>query len=60
MDYCNNAFPASEVEFLAMLYMKHQDLTGRSPVEVLEMYQDAKAAISNRIKEQNEAKYECL
>lgn len=60
MDYCNNTFPASEVEFLASLYMQHQDLTNLSPVEILELYQGAKKSIANRIKEQNNAKYECL
>lgn len=60
MDYCNNTFPASEVEFLAMLYMQNQDLTGQSPVDLLEMYQEAKKTISDRIKEQEDAKYECL
>ena len=60
MDYCSNTFPASEVEFLASLYMQHQDLTGLSPVGVLELYQGAKKAISDRIKEQNDAKYEYL
>lgn len=60
MDYCNNTFPASEVEFLASLYMQHQNLTNLSPVEILELYQSAKKSIANRIKEQNDAKYECL
>lgn len=31
----------SENEFLARLYMKHQDLTGKSPLEVKEMYEVA-------------------
>lgn len=60
MDYCSNTFPTNEVEFLAALYMQHQNLTGLSPVEVLDMYQGAKKAISNRIKEQDDAKYECI
>lgn len=60
MDYCNKAFPANEVEFLAMLYMQNQDLTGQSPVDLLEVYQNTKKTISDRIKEQEDAKYERL
>lgn len=36
-----NIFPSSEEEAVAMLYMQHQDLTGKSPSEIYTMYQEA-------------------
>ena len=37
----DDVYTLSENEFLARLYMKHQDLTGKKPLEVKEMYESA-------------------
>lgn len=34
-------FPDNEYEALAMLYVQHQDLSGLSPEQLLDMYQEA-------------------
>ncbi len=36
-----STFPASVEEEIAMLYVKGQDLTGKSPVDIYNMYWDA-------------------
>ena len=36
-----STFPSSVEEEIAMLYVKGQDLTGKSPVEIYNMYWDA-------------------
>ena len=36
-----NAFPSNSTEALAMLYIKSQDLQGKSPEEICEMYWNA-------------------
>ena len=36
-----STFPASVEEEIAMLYVKAQDLTGKSPVDIYNMYWDA-------------------
>lgn len=36
-----SAFPSSKLEALAMLYMQNQDLSGLTPEEVYDRYQDA-------------------
>lgn len=33
-----SAFPSSEEEAIALLYTQHQDLTGKNPVEIYNMY----------------------
>lgn len=35
------AFPKSDIEVLAMLYVRSQDLTGKTPEELLDMYESA-------------------
>ena len=36
-----NTFPASEIQALALLYVRNQDLSGLSPEEVYDKYRDA-------------------
>ena len=36
-----NAFPGTPVEALAYLYVQNQDLAGKTPVQIYEMYLDA-------------------
>ncbi len=40
------SFPRNEREACAFLYMKSQDLSGKSPIEVYEMYLEAYYEIS--------------
>lgn len=35
------SFPDNEYEALAMLYVQHQDLSGLTPEQFLDMYQEA-------------------
>lgn len=35
------AFPANKAEALAMLYLERQNLSGKSPVEIADMFKDA-------------------
>lgn len=48
MDEILRAFPASNVEALAYLYVQNQDLTGLSPEEIWELYNDACNRIAKR------------
>ena len=36
-----NAFPASELQALALLYVQNQNLSGLSPEEIYDKYRDA-------------------
>ena len=36
-----NTFPSTPVEAIAYLYVQTQDLTGKTPVQIYEMYLDA-------------------
>ena len=38
---CLNAFPGSDIEALALLYVQNQDLKSVTPVELLAMYDNA-------------------
>lgn len=40
-----HTFPAGECEALAMLYIQNQDLSGITPEELLEKYQEAYSRI---------------
>lgn len=51
-----NTFPSTKVEALALLYVQSQDLSGLSPEDVLDMYQDAYTKIRERSKENNKTK----
>lgn len=55
-----HTFPRSEVEALAMLYVKSQDLSGVTPAEMLEMYQSARNEIYEKLEEQYNARFEQL
>ena len=50
------AFPKSDIEALAMLYVRSQDLTGKTPEELLAMYDDAVASMRAAREEQCAAK----
>lgn len=43
-------FPSDKESALAFLYVKSQDLTGKSPEEILDMYDDAYEKISTHEK----------
>ena len=47
-------FPRSFQEALAMLYMENQDLSGLTPEQLVDMYQDAYEKICIRNKKRNE------
>lgn len=44
-----NSFPSDRREALAMLFLKNQDLSGKSPEELAEMYDDAYEKISEKL-----------
>lgn len=48
-------FPHSEVEALAMLYVQNQDLSGVTPEELLDKYQDAYEKIKAHRREKRDA-----
>ena len=43
-----NTFPASEIQALALLYIRNQDLSGLSPEEVYDKYRDAYERINKQ------------
>lgn len=43
-----NTFPASEIQALALLYVRNQDLSGLSPEEVYDKYRDAYERINKQ------------
>lgn len=45
-EYSVSAFPANKYEALAMLYLKSQDLTGKSPEDLAAIYTEAYQRIS--------------
>lgn len=53
-------FPKNECEALAMLYVQNQDLSGRSPTDLLAMYQEAYDAIQERLEEQYNERFDVL
>ena len=50
------AFPSSTVQALAFLYVQSQDLTGKTPEEISDMYNDAYERIQKH-NPSNEKKY---
>ena len=48
-----NTFPSAPVEAIAYLYVQTQDLTGKTPVQIYEMYLDAYYQI---LKDRNQKK----
>ena len=49
-------FPDSKIEALAMLYLQNQDLSGLTPEEILDKYDDAYEKIKARNREKRNAK----
>lgn len=45
------SFPADHNDALAMLYMQNQDLTGKTPEELANMYSEARARIFSEFSE---------
>lgn len=43
------AFPSDSREFLAMLFLQNQDLSGKSPEDIAEMYDDAYEKIAAKL-----------
>jgi hypothetical protein len=52
-----STFPSSVEEAIAMLYLKEQDLTGKTPVEIYNMYWDAYYEISKDYREKVNSKW---
>lgn len=50
-------FPANKLEALAMLYMQHQNLSGLTPEQVLDKYQDAYAKMRNHERVKGQVQY---
>lgn len=50
-------FPANKFEALAMLYMQHQNLSGLSPEQVLDKYQDAYSRIRDHERAKGQVQY---
>lgn len=50
-----NAFPSTRAEALALLYVKAQDLTGKSPSEIQTMYFEAYYEIKRDYHEKHES-----
>lgn len=48
-EYSVSAFPTNKCEALAMLYTQNQDLTGKTPEEILDIYDNAYEQIARRI-----------
>lgn len=47
----NHFFPSSSREALVMLYLQNQDLTGKSPAEIQQMYYAAYAELTKDYRE---------
>ena len=48
-EFCT--FPSTKTEALTMLYLQNQDLHGKSPDEIFDMYDEAYQTIRNYSKE---------
>ncbi|MDR0979468.1 MAG: hypothetical protein LBL91_06110 [Lachnospiraceae bacterium] len=46
-----NAFPSSNLQALAFLYVQNQDLTGKTPAQVAKMYFEAYKEIQDNNRE---------
>lgn len=53
-------FPASKFEALALLYIQKQDLSGISPEQLLDMYEDAYQKIKDRNREKHSTKQQTV
>lgn len=45
-------FPSAKREVLAMLYLQEQNLSGKTPEEIAELYQEAEQEIRNYFNQQ--------
>lgn len=50
-------FPTNKLEAVAMLYMQHQNLSGLTPEQVLDKYQDAYARIRDHERAKGQVQY---
>ena len=50
-------FPKNEREALAMLYVQNQDLTGKTPTQIAELYDAAHNEIRQYIKDEKNQRY---
>lgn len=53
-------FPASKFEALALLYVQKQDLSGITPEQLLDMYEDAYQKIKDRNREKHGTKQQTV
>ena len=49
-DYSTQVFPTCEAQALALLYMNHLDLAGKTPEEIVDAYVDAYARIEKQFR----------
>lgn len=54
----SKTFPADRRDALALLYVQNQDLTGKSPEDIVSMYHDAYLKISDKFSEIRAAEVE--
>lgn len=50
-------FPANKLEALALLYMQHQNLSGLTPEQVLDQYQDVYAKMRSHERVKGQVQY---
>lgn len=50
-------FPANKFEALAMLYLQHQQISGLTPEQLLDKYQDAYARIRDHERAKGQVQY---
>lgn len=51
-----NSFPADKKDFLAIIYLQNQDLSGKSPEEIALLYDDAYTKIDAKLSELRKAR----
>ena len=52
-----DTFPGTKAEALAMLYVQNQDLTGKTPTQIAELYDAAHNEIRQYIKDEKNQRY---
>ncbi|UPJ16063.1 hypothetical protein MYW48_25815 [Bacillus cereus] len=45
-----NTFPSNKIQALTMLYLQNQDLTGKSPSEIVDLYISTSKEISESLR----------
>ncbi|MDR4971628.1 hypothetical protein [Bacillus toyonensis] len=45
-----NTFPSNKVQALTMLYLQNQDLTGKSPSEIVDLYTTTSKEVSESLR----------